>query len=35
MDIEENESLESIEKAARDMVESGEWNPNDIEIEVE
>jgi predicted transport protein len=35
MDIEEDEDLVSVEQAARDMVETGEWRPNDVEIEWE
>lgn len=34
MDVEEGETHESLEKAARDMVENGEWNPSDVEIEI-
>jgi diphthamide biosynthesis methyltransferase len=35
MDVEEDEDLMSVEQAARDMVETDEWRPNDVEIEVE
>lgn len=35
MDVGEDETRESIERAAIDMVENGEWSPNDIEIEIE